>query len=208
MSGTATIKEFLRQKYEWQTLDAIKDCLLKHDKNLEPNSIYFICYQLCSKFDSSFEAMKTHAGMAYRYKYGYLERVSSILSNIDDFDNKLGIWIDDFELSAGAMVLMGKNPIVPSSFNNIGSVAKILKYRSLVGKDWIVKILKYKRSTRENQLRRGRPVGFTVSGQPAMIAKTKTWSQNALDWEWLESHPNQSEVLRQAIAYYRQLCLK
>lgn len=37
-----------------------------------------------------------------------------------------------------------------------------------------------------------------------MVKKTKAWSMPDSDWEWLESHPNQSEVLRKAIALYRK----
>ncbi len=52
--------------------------------------------------------------------------------------------------------------------------------------------------------RPGRPTGHTPSGNPPMVKKTKSWSFSAETWEWLESQPNQSETIRQAIALIRQ----
>jgi len=37
-----------------------------------------------------------------------------------------------------------------------------------------------------------------------MLKKSKAWSMPDEDWKWLESQDNQSETLRQAIAFYRQ----
>lgn len=53
---------------------------------------------------------------------------------------------------------------------------------------------------------RGRPIGFSpINGTGgAMTKKNKAWSMPDEDWEWLESQSNQSEVLRHAIALYRQ----
>lgn len=58
----------------------------------------------------------------------------------------------------------------------------------------------------ENPRRRGRPVGFSpVHGADgAMSKKSKAWSMPADDWLWLEAQSNQAEVIRQAIALYRQ----
>jgi hypothetical protein len=38
----------------------------------------------------------------------------------------------------------------------------------------------------------------------SMLKKSKAWSMPDEDWKWLESQDNQSETLRQAIAFYRQ----
>lgn len=53
---------------------------------------------------------------------------------------------------------------------------------------------------------RGRKPGFSpVTGwDGTLIKKNKAWSMPDPDWEWLEDQPNQSEILRQAIALYRQ----
>lgn len=51
--------------------------------------------------------------------------------------------------------------------------------------------------------RRGRSLGFTPSGKPPMVKKTKSWSFPQADWDWIESQPNQNEVMRQAIAHYQ-----
>lgn len=53
-------------------------------------------------------------------------------------------------------------------------------------------------------IKRGRPVGYTPSGNPPMVKKTKSWSLPADAWEWLESQPNQSAAIREAIYAYRQ----
>jgi len=37
-----------------------------------------------------------------------------------------------------------------------------------------------------------------------MTKKNKAWSMPDDDWQWLESQPNQSEIIRSAIAFYRQ----
>jgi len=37
-----------------------------------------------------------------------------------------------------------------------------------------------------------------------MTKKNKAWSMPDADWEWLESQTNQSEIIRSAIAFYRQ----
>ena len=37
-----------------------------------------------------------------------------------------------------------------------------------------------------------------------MKRKHKAWSMPEDDWDWLESQPNQSEIIRKAIALYRQ----
>lgn len=37
-----------------------------------------------------------------------------------------------------------------------------------------------------------------------MAKKNKAWSMPDEDWKWLESQSNQSEILRDAIALYRQ----
>jgi hypothetical protein len=52
----------------------------------------------------------------------------------------------------------------------------------------------------------GRQVGFSpINGEGgAMTKKAKAWSMPDEDWEWLESQPNQSQAIRQAIALYRQ----
>lgn len=53
---------------------------------------------------------------------------------------------------------------------------------------------------------RGRPQGFSpLNGEGgAMVKKNKAWSMSGEDWRWLESQPNQSEVLREAISLHRQ----
>lgn len=53
---------------------------------------------------------------------------------------------------------------------------------------------------------RGRPVGFSpINGDGgAMVKKNKAWSMPETDWQWLESQSNQSEIIRDAIAHYRQ----
>lgn len=55
-------------------------------------------------------------------------------------------------------------------------------------------------------LKPGRRTGFSpINGEGgAMIKKNKAWSMPDEDWDWLESQPNQSEVIRSAIALYRQ----
>lgn len=37
-----------------------------------------------------------------------------------------------------------------------------------------------------------------------MAKKSKAWSMSENDWQWLESQPNQSRVLREAIRQYRE----
>jgi hypothetical protein len=55
-------------------------------------------------------------------------------------------------------------------------------------------------------MKRGRRKGFSpINGAgAAMIKKNKAWSMPQTDWDWLESQPNQSEVLRNAIAFLKQ----
>ena len=50
---------------------------------------------------------------------------------------------------------------------------------------------------------RGRPLGYSPSGGKCLTKRNKAWSMPSEDWEWLESQPNQSQVIRQAIAEYR-----
>ena len=54
--------------------------------------------------------------------------------------------------------------------------------------------------------RRGRPEGYSpINGKNgAMTKRHKAWSMPTPDWEWLESQENQSDVIRRAIALYRQ----
>lgn len=49
------------------------------------------------------------------------------------------------------------------------------------------------------KIAKGRPVELN-----SMTKKNKAWSMPDSDWEWLEAQPNQSEVVREAIALYRQ----
>lgn len=53
---------------------------------------------------------------------------------------------------------------------------------------------------------RGRREGFSpINGEGgAMTKKNKAWSMPDDDWQWLESQPNQSEIIRSAISLYRQ----
>ena len=53
---------------------------------------------------------------------------------------------------------------------------------------------------------RGRPEGYSpINGKGgAMTKKNKAWSMPCSDWEWLEGQENQSDVIRRAIALYRQ----
>jgi hypothetical protein len=53
--------------------------------------------------------------------------------------------------------------------------------------------------------RKGRVPGFSpVTGWEGTLVKDcKKWSMPQSDWDWLESQPNQSEILREAIAQYR-----
>lgn len=52
----------------------------------------------------------------------------------------------------------------------------------------------------------GRPLGFSpINGEGGvMTKKNKAWSMPDDDWQWLESQPNQSETIREAISLYRQ----
>ena len=60
--------------------------------------------------------------------------------------------------------------------------------------------------TDKDAQRRGRPEGYSpINGKgKAMTKRHKAWSMPTSDWEWLESQENQSDVIRRAIALYRQ----